>query len=427
MLTSTLVRVRQARQNLIPCYLETDDPAWLESAERLIELFRGHVNGTRGELEEEIEEIFGDATAQQVHRGLAKLLEDRCEFAVVSAQPPDQVRAAVFRAATELRQQVGNIVFTEGGEQRPSPQHFDRDAVLAQVAQELNAAPAVVEQSLYADLRSEQQLVEFKDISAERLLQRYNVALAQAVLLKAASVEVIIRDEPPQRYRQLLRLIKFNRLLCEVEAVADNAYRLRLDGPLSLFSSTQKYGLQLALFLPAVLLCKDFELTADVRWGPKRSPKKFRLESDDRLVSHQADTGTFVPAELGMFADMFRKKIADWDIVEQVELLPLGTGFWVPDFQLIHRPTSQVVYLEVLGFWRKASAAQHLDRLRQHASAPFVLAVSEQLHVEDADLDGLPAGLYRFRQMPLADEVARLATELISAKKHPEACKSQGG
>lgn len=427
MLTSSLVRVRHARQHLIPCYLEADDPAWLESAERLIDLFRSHGNGTRGELEGEIDEIFGDDTAQQVHRGLAKLLEDRCEFAVVSTQPPDQVRAAVFRAATELRQQVGNIVFTEGGEQRPSPQHFDRDAVLAQVAQELNAAPAVVEQSLYADLRSEQQLVAFKDLSAERLLQRYNVALAQAILLRAASVEVMIRDEPPQRYRQLLRLIKFNRLLCEVEAISDNAYRLRLDGPLSLFSSTQKYGLQLALFLPAVLLCKDFELNADIRWGPKRAPKKFRLSSADGLVSHQADTGTYVPAELTMFVEMFRKKVADWDIVEQVELLPLGAGFWVPDFQLIHRASGQVVYLEVLGFWRRSSAVRHLNQLRQHAAAPFVLAVSEQLKVDETDLEGLPAGVYRFRQMPLADEVAQLATELIGAKKHPEACKSQGG
>ena len=44
----------------------------------------------------------------------------------------------------------------------------------------------VVEAGLFADLKSEQRLVQFKDLTAQRLLQRYNVALAQAVLLESA-------------------------------------------------------------------------------------------------------------------------------------------------------------------------------------------------------------------------------------------------
>src|SRR5204863_234995 len=83
---------------------------------------------------------------------------------------------------------------------------------------------------------------------------------------RSTGVQVTIRHEPPQRYRQLLRLVKFHRLVCDVEPLAGEAYCLRLDGPLSLFSATQKYGLQLALFLPAILQCKDFELRAELRW-----------------------------------------------------------------------------------------------------------------------------------------------------------------
>jgi predicted nuclease of restriction endonuclease-like RecB superfamily len=68
-----------------------------------------------------------------------------------------------------------------------------------------------------------------------------------------------------------------------------------------------------------------------------------------------------------------------------------------------------VVYLDVLGFWRRSHAEKHLENLRQHARETFVLAVSEQLHVDDEELEGLPAGVHRFRQMPLPDEVVRLA------------------
>jgi predicted nuclease of restriction endonuclease-like RecB superfamily len=258
--------------------------------------------------------------------------------------------------------------------------------------------------------------VKFEDVSAERLLQRYNVGLAQAVLLRCTRVHVTVRGEPPQRYRQLLRQVKFHRLVCEVEKLGPDAFTLHLDGPLSLFSATQRYGLQLALFLPAVLLCRHFELRAELRWGAQRKPKVFLLSPADGLVSHYADAGMYLPAELGLFVELFRKRVEDWELAEETDVLPLGAGFWVPDFRLTHRASGRVVYLEVLGFWRRASAEQHLTRLREHAPGPFLLAVSDQLHIEDAALDDLPAGIHRFRNMPLPDEVARLARELLGRK-----------
>jgi predicted nuclease of restriction endonuclease-like RecB superfamily len=405
MLTGNLVRVRYARQRIVPYYIDAGDPNWLAAAERLLELFRGQEGRTRGELEDDLADAFGEEGGQLVYRGLAKLLEDRCEFEVVSGQPPDKLREAVFRAAAEARR----------GEGEARPLRFDRDAVLGRVAEELGMTAQDLDRGLFADLKGEQRLIRFKDISAERLLQRYNVALAQAVLLRSTRVHVAIRNEPPARYRQLLRLVKFHRLICEVERTGDRSYLLHLDGPLSLFSATQKYGLQLALFLPAVLLCRDFEVNAELAWGPQRKPKSFVLTPADRLVSYLPDSGTYVPPELGMFAELFRKKVESWDIAEETEVFPLGDGFWVPDFRLTHRATGRAVYLEVLGFWRKASAELHLQRLRRHAGEPFLLAVSDGLRIDEAELEGLPAGVHRFRQMPLPDEVARLADEVLKS------------
>src|SRR5262249_32998101 len=144
----------------------------------------------------------GDDARQLVHQGLAKLLEDRCEFDVVSSHPPEQIRERVFGAAAAIRR---------------SEVPFNRDHVLTSVSAVLGMTTEAVEQGLFADLKSEQRLIRFKDISAERLLQLYNVALAQAVLLRATSVKVHVRREPPQRYRQLMRAVKFHRLICDVE------------------------------------------------------------------------------------------------------------------------------------------------------------------------------------------------------------------
>jgi uncharacterized protein len=406
MLVGKQLRVRYARDKIVPHYLDPEDSTWREVAERLIDLFRGAERKTRGELEQELEDAFGDDPTQLVHQGLAKLLEDRCEFEIDSGQPPEELREVVFRAAAAHRKRQP----VAADDPRTA---FDREAVLREVAATLNLTPEIVVQSLFADLKSEQRLMRFEDITPERLLQRYNVALAQAVLLKAVRVHILIRNEPPQRYRQLLRRIKFHRLVCEIERLTPETYQLHLDGPLSLFTATQKYGFQLAQFLPALLHCHDFELKADLRWSAQRKPKQFTLTPRDGLVTHQADSGMYVPPEMAMFVELFRKRAADWEIHEETEIYPLGSGFWVPDYRLTHRATGRTVLLEVLGFWRRSSAEQHLARLRQHVSQPFLLAVSDQLHIEDAELETLPAGIHRFRNLPLPDEIVRLGSELL--------------
>src|SRR5262245_55114102 len=299
MLTGNLVRVRHARDRIVPYYLDVSRENWRDMAAELSELFRGQEGRTRGEIESDIEEAFGNDPGQLVGQGFIKLLEDRCEFEVDAGTPPEQIREVVFRAATRAR---------AGG---PG---FDRGAVLAGAAAELGVPVEAVEQGLFADLRSEQRLVRFKDLSPEHLLERYNVALAQAVLLRSTRVQLTVHNETPQRLRAILRRIKFHRLICELGKVGADSYRFHLDGPLSLFSATQKYGLQLAMFLPAVLPCKDFELKADVRWGAQRKPKTFLLTAEEGLSWPWGDGGAWVPTELKMFAELFRKRQPDWEI-----------------------------------------------------------------------------------------------------------------
>jgi predicted nuclease of restriction endonuclease-like RecB superfamily len=398
MLTGSLVRVRYSRQRILPVYVSATDPANFELATRLLDAFRNREGVTRGELMDDLVETFGDRPGLFLQQGLTKLLEDRCEFAVVSGQPPETLREAVFGSAAAAR---------GGGS-------FDRAAVLQSVSSDLGQTPADVEAGLFADLKSEQQLVKFQDTTSERLLQRYNVALAQAVLLRAVGVTIDIRREPPARLRRLFRLVKFHRLVCDVESLGPDAYRLKLDGPMSLFTATQKYGLQLALFLPAVLHCRDFTLTAELRWGPQRKPKTFTLSPADGLVSPQPEQGTYVPPELAMFAEQFRKKAAGWLLHDETAVFPLGGGFWVPDFRLEHVESGRALYLEVLGFWRRSSAEAHLRRLKEHARKPYILAVSEQLKIDDVQLEGLPAEVVRFKAMPLPEEVVKRAEKVTS-------------
>src|SRR5262245_26226447 len=254
MLTGKLIRVGHSRNRLIPRYLDLTDRDCREIAEHLLEVYRTLPGRTRGDAEEEVIETIGDDPTQLVPQGLAKLLEDRCEFAVDSTIEPEELREKVFLVAAATR---------TGG------RGFDRLGILNQVGEELGVPLDVVDRGLFADLKSEQRLVKFDDCTVDQLLNRYNVALAQAILVRSTGVVVQIHGETPARYRQLFRAIKFHRLICDIQPSGPESYTLRLDGPLSLFSATQKYGLQLACFLPALLQCKRFELTATIHWRAK--------------------------------------------------------------------------------------------------------------------------------------------------------------
>src|SRR5271154_3758976 len=104
MLTGNLVRVKLARERVIPLYIDRNAARWLEAAESLLLLFREGIGMSRGEIEAEIDALFGGGgKATQVYRGLAKVLEDRAEFEVVSDVPPEAVREKVFTADAENR------------------------------------------------------------------------------------------------------------------------------------------------------------------------------------------------------------------------------------------------------------------------------------------------------------------------------------
>jgi uncharacterized protein len=410
MLTGDLVRVRTTKQRVIPLYIDRTAEPWLEAAESLLLLFREGTGMTRGQIESEIDELFGSGgKATQVYRGLAKVLEDRALFEVVSEIPPEELREKVFSAAADYRLQMR----TAGA----GPAHrnlFRRDEIVKAVAADLNLDPEAVMNALFADLRDENRLLRFEDMTAQRLIDRYNVALAQAVLLRSIYVKAEVRHERPPRYRQLFRRMKFHRLLHRVEGNMSSGYVFHIDGPLSLFSATTKYGMQVALFLPALLSCSNFRLEAELRWGPRREVRSFYLDSRDGLVTHQQDTGTYVPAELTAFVERFRQVAPAWQISEATDFFELGREtVWVPDYRAVHTATGIDVFVEVLGFWKKSSLERLTRLLPQYGPPRFVLAISDRLKVDEEALQDFKVPVLRFKEIPNATELAGLLDRFV--------------
>jgi predicted nuclease of restriction endonuclease-like RecB superfamily len=404
MLTGKLVRVKHAKNKLVPLYVTPTEEGLLALAEQIIFAYRNAPGRTRGEIDEDLHDYIPEGPRGLLPAGLAKLCEDRCEFEVSADHPPDALREAVFKAAVGARAEAAKA-------NRP----FDRAAVLKQAAEGLSLAitPEQIDRSLFADLKDEQRVIAFDDLTAEQLLHRYNVSLAQAILLRCSLMEVRVFAETPARFRQLFRAVKFHRLICTIQESPNNSYTLSLDGPLSLFSSTNKYGLQLALFLPTLLHCKGFQLRANIRWGAERKEKLFQLSGLDGLKSHAPDFGVYTPPELQMFADTFPAKVKGWILDTDPHPILLASGVWVPDFKLTHAKSGKEVFVEVFGFWRKGDIETHYKNLAKGAPGKFVLCVSEQMRADDDAEVTFGNGVYRYKRTPLPEEVARTA-ELVA-------------
>jgi predicted nuclease of restriction endonuclease-like RecB superfamily len=380
-----------------PQYIQADDPENLALAAALLQIFESGVGQPRHELTSELEQLSGTGTGFMFHRGLAKLLLDRCEFETEAGVEPGELRKAVFEQAAAAHRQ----------ETPP----FSRAAVIERVRQSLGIEPEQMERSLYADLKEEQILREFKRCSPEWLLHRYNVALAQAVVFRATKLEIWVSREPTARYREIFRKIKFFQLLHHVEGTAAEGYYIRLDGPLSLFKSSQRYGLQMANFLPTLLHCENWRLRAELLWGKQRWEKTFQLSPAAGLRPYAHLSGQWQPGEMAWLLEEFPKLESDWDISSQAELIDLGgKGVLVPDYAFRHRPTGRRVFMEVFGFWRRGAVASRLNLLREHGPENLILALSKELHVGEEDMADLPGEVYVFRSVPIAREVLGLLT-----------------
>lgn len=388
MLTSDLVRVRRKGDEL---HISPLTGKWRKRAHALtetwLELARAHEGETREAFDDACKVVDYPPSERKLALGLRKLVLDRCTFETPADVDPAALRAEVFGRAALVRRQLG-----EG-------ESFDRDAVLAAVAEARGSTPDEVERVLFADLKQAQRMNAFDDITTERMVDAYELGQAQAVLLKAVHVSVRVQCEDPAACRRLFRKMKFLRLMHSIHR-DDEAWRIEIDGPFSLFSSVTRYGLQLALLLPALRGCTAWSLEADVRWGKEKTPLTFRLDQRaDVEVLRDESASPRLADDVVRLVERIRALDTPWRVRTSTALLDLpGVGVCVPDLVFTHKDTSQRVYLEVMGFWSRAAVWKRVELVEAGLKQRIVFAVSRRLRVSEAVLDEeASAALYVYK------------------------------
>ncbi|MCA1558019.1 MAG: DUF790 family protein [Acidobacteria bacterium] len=406
MLTADLAQSWRRGGRCGPRYIDRRDEDYLKDADSLIRIFAEHEGRSRRELDHALEEYVGTGTDYKILRGFIKLLTDRCDFETHSPVEPAEIRRALFRRARD-RHPVTN---DEEG----------REEILREVALELSAAPNTLLNGLYADLPENQRLTEFQPLTPEKLLDIYNLAQAQALLYHCIELRLEVAPQRREDYRELFNAIKAYRLIHTIKGDAKTGYQLRLDGPVSMFHRSQKYGVQMAVFLPALLLCKGWEMRAEIASGkPGQENAFFELSSSQhRLQSDYLEGLADENPVKERFAAKWEKYETDWKLEQSREVIPLGESAFIPDFVLKH-PDGHTFYLEVMGFW----TPRHLDnRLKEFAHARFsgfILAAWDELRGSRDPLSKIPPHTIIFKRSldPVAVEL--MLNELIAEREDP--------
>jgi predicted nuclease of restriction endonuclease-like RecB superfamily len=379
-LRSEHVIARLNRGRLIPHRLSPDDRRALDVARELCDLYAAHVGLPRFRLERELsirEESLGPGLDPRrgfkIVRALSKLLEEQAGWAAPTEADPYTLRTRVFELAAALPEPPAA--------ERGLLEVPTRADVLSQVAVETGVEdPATY---MYADRQGAQLLGEFDQPSARDLV----VDLGEGA-----------------DTRLVFHYVKLLGLIYELEPL-ERGYRLHLDGPLSIFGGTRKYGLRLAKFLPGLLMTSPWKLSANVEWKERKTV----LELDSKtagLRSHYL--GPKDEREADDVREAFvrswerAKDTGGWELERGGDVLPFPERrlALVPDFTLRHSGTEEVVRLEILGFWSERNLVERTALLREASERGHrvLVAASERLGASPETLsEAMEGGVIPFK------------------------------
>jgi predicted nuclease of restriction endonuclease-like RecB superfamily len=368
-----------------------------EYAERMLSIYRNGKGRPRQQLHRQVESLVADEPDCPVRRiqAFCKLLDDRSVFQADSGGNAAKLRLDVFSRVARFHPLV---------EKPDRLFEHDETKIKAQLADELGLSWGRIEQGLYADVIAFQRLEQFEGYpDAAALLSRYNVAQLQACLYRAESMTVVATDD----LKTILRYAKLAKLLHDILREDPSKYRITFSGPASVLRQTRRYGVNFAKFLPALLACKGWRMTASLK-TPWNSPAKLILSADDGFTSHLPAPDEFDSALEESFAKKFGQQRNGWHLIREGEILHERQRTFVPDFTFRHEDGTQVL-LEIVGFWTPEYLAHRRRTLQLFRHHQILIAVPEK-SIRDGARIGENVLVYKttLKLKPLTEAMERI-------------------
>ena len=377
MLTADLVRSTIEGETIRPRYITRKQAAYyLKVAAELTDLIRQHAGKPRRELEEALIRLEGSRVGYKIFRGLASIVLKSTEFRPEQELDFPALRLQLFAFAEQFRP----IIQTSDLLHQAS-----RETVLQAYREQFGGLP----RDLYGDLPEAHLLCitgPFPD--PEAVLRRYNLALAQGLLYHCVRMQVRLWDS----FKVVLRYLKLAGLMHHIMPEGES-YRILVDGPVSLFQRTRRYGVNMSRFLPGLLLAQKWQMLAEI--STPSGEKRFYLDQNCGLSSHYGRDDPFDSKVEAAFHRQFCKRKTEWHIEREGEIVDLGDTVLIPDFRFVH-PDGRTGLLEIVGFWTPEYLQKKIDKINRAKRDDLLIAVNEKLNCSRDSFHG-PVIFYKTR------------------------------
>jgi predicted nuclease of restriction endonuclease-like RecB superfamily len=393
MLQSSLIRAKIRKGKIYPVFADINNVRDVELASTMIDRFKSAVkNGeTKGSIASSVKELEYYYDYRLV-RGFYSLLERQSVFkskADYHGIDPILLRRKVFEESSKR-----GFALTE----------YERGRIMSDIAKAFNINSNMLEELLMSDMDDNLLIIELKPISVDKLIASYNLSLIQTLLFKCVTFECKVSSGVEWKY--LLRDVKRLGLMYMLEYDDNNNNNNSsnkkvsnitciVDGPLSIFKMTEKYGTSIARLIPTIVNAREWYIRAwIVRDSNRARSYEFTLSSKDNVMLDKSrDPSTNIYDYDGKsitiydssteerFANTFINYDTGWRLVREPEPIVVSNKAFIPDFAF--EKGNIRVYLEIVGFWTKEYIERKLQKIRElrveRSDIDIIVAIDKEL------------------------------------------------
>lgn len=372
MFSSELLRTKISRGKITPlfCTANFGNGIDYELATKLIVFFTNAQKNRqcKGNLLQKIRLLESEYDYKLV-RGLFTLLERRSIFGRLN--PSSSI-------ATPIR--IRRKLFEESSKQGLALSDLQRQGIIQQIANQMHVSSDDVKTIMWSDKDENLVLTQFDIITPKDLILWYNLSLFQTLLFKCTRLEFYVKGG--LHWKQVLRNVKRYGLMYNLEYHPENnsdndSIKCILEGPLSLFKMTDRYGTSMAKLLPSIIGTPTWKINGSIVKKTDDGQKiySFELSNEDTQEFLRSTIDPAYQNNDNMGNDdyvydssteaSFAKKFCQyfdqndkfgWKISREPDPLIVDGKAMIPDF--LFERFGRKVYFEIVGFWTK----EYLER-----------------------------------------------------------------
>src|SRR5215204_3117504 len=413
MLTLQLLRVRTRSGAIFPLFCTKEED--IELAKKIIQEFKQTWKNKekKAVLEDRISAIEeSDAGSDyKLVRGLYALLERRCTFKSRDSNSDNDGETSSTSTIPIIDPpRIRKAVFEESSKRGFALTELERMEIADSVTSRLHlSSHDVVLKTMWSDLDDNLILDYFDAIDPEALIGWYNLSLMQTLLFNCTKLDFYISGG--LNWKRVLRTVKRLGLmyyLQQPQQQQENRIICSLEGPLSLFKLTDRYGTLLAKLLPSIIFSSDKkrESSGGDEWHldawivrktmDGRKIYEFKISKNEIPELMTDPYSSFPPSSITQkevagssslyndynifdsaveekFAKRFEQAETGWRLTREPDPLVLSNGgAFIPDFMF--EKYDKKIYLEIVGFWTK----EYLERKLQKLADIFIISADSR-------------------------------------------------